>query len=355
MVIYFNHWFSSIYNTIVSIKEQYPSAKIIISSKNKDAVYSGLADVFLVEPSDSEIKNEGVRWYLDVCSDYHVDIFFCKRYATLISLCEAKFNMVGTTIVVDNFSLLSRFLNKAEAYRYMRDKNLDKFIPDYRVVYSTNSLERALYTMLSIHEKVVIKLASDEGGDSVRIINNRKANNTFIDGAPFRELTIEQALNSFRRLEIAGRNTELLVMPYIDSEEISIDCYKSKKGFIAIPRIKGKTRVQEIKSIPELEEVAKCFQRDLGIKYPFNIQFRRFKWIGDVEVVGPNLSSGYKLLDINLRLSGGAYMSEFTGMNIPLICLKDILGDSDYTVQKIKPIRVGYVEHPVLVEGNVEE
>lgn len=355
VVIYFNHWFSSIYNVIQDIKREYPEATIIASSKNKDAMYKGLADLFLVEPSDKEMGTDGVKWFYDVCKEYNVDIFFCKRCMTLISLCKEKFLSIGTRVIADDFKALSKITSKISVYQFLRDMYHENYIPDYRVVYSVNGLERALYTMLSIHPKVVVKLSADEGGNSVRIVSNTKANNTFIDGAPFREITIEQLLNSYHRLIERKANTEMIVMPYMNSEEISIDCYSSKNGFVAIPRIKGNTRAQEIKSIPELEKLALDIRNKFDLHHPFNVQFRRFNWVGEQEIVGPELSSGYKLLDLNPRMSGGIYMSSVTGINIPLLCIKDILGDTNYDIAELKPIKVGHVEYPVILENLEDE
>ena len=51
MKLWFNHWFSTVYNIITSIKEEFKEELIIIgSNEKKDAVYKVLCDEWYQEP-----------------------------------------------------------------------------------------------------------------------------------------------------------------------------------------------------------------------------------------------------------------------------------------------------------------
>jgi len=43
-------------------------------------------------------------------------------------------------------------------------------------------------------------------------------------------------------LRTAGKFDDMMVMPYLSGNEISVDCLQTRKGLIAIPRNKGAAR-----------------------------------------------------------------------------------------------------------------
>ena len=51
----------------------------------------------------------------------------------------------------------------------------------------------------------------------------------------------------------------IMLMPYLPNEEISVDCLKTTQGIIMVPRVKGATRVEEIRYDEEILSTCRDF------------------------------------------------------------------------------------------------
>jgi hypothetical protein len=112
-------------------------------------------------------------------------------------------------------------------------------------------------------------------------------------------------------------------MEILDSPEISIDCYNSKNEFIAMARMKVGGRKQRLFYDKTLSDICKQMGDILGLKFPYNVQFR-VKAGGNVE----NMDD-LRLLEINPRMSGGLYYEVLCGKNIAEVCMREKLGFGD--------------------------
>jgi hypothetical protein len=137
-------------------------------------------------------------------------------------------------------------------------------------------------------------------------------------------------------------------MELLDSPEISVDCYKSKQGFIAICREKIKdTRVQRIYYNEEISKICEKIGDIFNFRFPFNVQFR----VAHNEI--SNKIENLRLLEINPRMSGGTYYSTLFDMNICNVCLCDVLNKVDeYDISKFVKFedkRVTHVERAISI------
>lgn len=349
-VVYFNQWFSSIANVIDDLKKKHGNRiKIIASSKNKDHAYKDSVDVFIVEDwEETDDKEESMQnyidWVLNLCETYHVDYFFVKKHAKYIRKNSMELYMRGVFLISEDLETLGLMDSKADVYdRLIEDKVLSKYIPEYYIFSDTWNAKTFVKHSLDNEEKICLKLDTDEGGASFRMISNEAVNFESLYKFRINTLNYSDALDLIDSAD--GKIDKILFMELLDNPEISVDCYNSKKGFIAICRCKEGGRREKIYYSKRIANICKRICDELHLRFPFNVQFR-YKAGSD-----KSKTSNLRLLEINPRMSGGLYYEVLHGMNIAEVCLLDMMNMPElYDINKFKdfkPKYVGHVEKPI--------
>lgn len=322
MVVYFNNWFSSMYSVVEDIKREFKGVKVVFTSNNDSHVIRGLSDVNYKEP-------ENILGYLGICKENKVDIFFCKENMVEVSKYKEQLDGMGIHTTCDTYSIMDLASSKSKVYEELRDTGICN-IPRYRVIGSKIGIGDILASGVvdCFDAGIVCKLDSDEGGSSVV---------RYLAGKDYKPL----GDNTKNLIDIKGKS---IVMPYLGGPEISVDCYFSRNGDIAIVREKGKGRECYIQRDEYIEDVAIKIGKHLGIKVPYNVQLRYQR-----EDNRGRLEDKLMLMDLNVRLSGGIYLSNLSGVNIPLIYIKDKMG-IDYKIQRIKELTIGRVERGIIIK-----
>ena len=356
-VVYFNQWFSQITDVIADIKKKHGDrVKVIGSSKTPGHVYSTVVDEFILEDwkegatTEESMKNY-IEWSLNICKQKHVDIFFVKKYADVVSKhrLEYAFNGTGTFLVCEDAETLELFNSKAEVYRSLLNNEVIKpYIPMF---YQGNDKEYMKQIISDAreqkHEPMCLKLDRDEGGFSFRAIDNKLLDMKNLMKYRVNCFGTEEA---FRFIDnISTEEFERLIfMEVLDSPEISVDCYKSKNGFISMCRAKiNNTRIQRFYHDERISKVCEEIANHFNLRFPFNVQFRIKH--GEDE----NKLDNLRLLEINPRMSGGTYYQLLLGLNMAEVCLLDMINQNelynikDYTEFDEK--RVSHVETAILV------
>lgn len=309
MVIWFNQWFSTIYHNIRALKNNLKkSDTLIVSSNNPNQLYMSLGDIRLVDPLPSD-PDEYVEYALWVCKEYKVDIFFPKKYLEAIAMNKDKFTSLGTKIIVEDTGVYEAVRSKYQVYKKLgifqfKHPNLDEVgIPPCVLCHDPEALEHHLNSYLDMDIPTCIKLDIDSAAKSFRTVSNEPDNNTFSHYIEMGDITVAEAVKSYERMlkDRPGKPNDILVMPYLQSPEVSIDCYNSPYGFIGMSRVKSE-RIQKISTTDPLIKKCETIQKCFNLQYPFNVQFRLYKG----EPV---------LLEINPRLAGGSCYSLVTGID----------------------------------------
>lgn len=347
-VVYFNQWFSSITDVIKDLKDKHKnSIKIIASSKNKEHAYKDVVDEFIVEDWEEvkgdieKTKDNYIEWIKNTCRKYKVDIFFVKKHADWIAERSLEISMSSSVFVINESLEIQRAMQcKSNVYDILKNSiSLDKYIPTYINTYNCNELLDLTKT-LNKDNPWCFKLDCDEGGASFRKI----------DTSP---ITID-TLHSFRVNTVSSNEVKqmikrcttdelkrLIFMELLDSPEISVDCYNSKQGFIAICREKVvNTRTQRLYYNKEISTICEEIGKQLKLRFPYNVQFR-VKHGED-----SNKVENLRILEVNPRMSGGTYYSTLFDMNIANVCLCDMLNiSSEYNIDKFIGFEDKYVSH----------
>lgn len=344
-VIYFNQWFSSIANVIDDMKSKH-SVRIIASSKTPEHVYRYSVDEFFVEDWE-ELKDDVktsmsnyVEWVLNLCKKEQVELFFVKKHAIHIMENAEKFEEIGVTLISEDYETLKRMESKASIYRMLSSSGNDdilRFIPLYHIFENPENAIRYVESHRG-QNNICLKFDKDEGGASFRAIRDKWPEWKDLYFYDVNRLTSDEAC---QLITASGNNvSRLLFMEILDSPEISIDCYNSKKGFIALARMKVAGRKQKLFYNHELANMCKQMGQVLNLKFPYNVQFRVLS--------GGNVSNtnDLRLLEINPRMSGGLYYEVLCGKNIAEICMLDHLDTAcDYDVTSFSNFEDKYITH----------
>lgn len=356
-VLYFNQWFSSIGNIIKRIKEINPSVYVIASSKNPDHVYKAFVDKFIVEERYANV-DDYIDFVVNTCKENKVNLFFVKDKQLEIAKNRNKFDEIGTGLVLENYDTLEKLSSKADVYGRLGEVDFLKWlIPDY---YISDKYHNTSYNWVlqSIENGTCcFKYDSDEGGMSFRRVGDTSLNIDTLRNQQCTVVSKEQVLNMIKSASI-DQMSKVLFMETLDSPEISVDCYNSSKGFIAVCRCKEQ-RKQRIFYNELLYYICKEIANTYKFTGPFNVQFR-FKHGSDTDSL-----TNIRLLEINPRMSGGLYYLASVGLDIAQAVLKDALDKQgigteirDYNIDDFRNFKdkyVTYIEHAVVLQGKNRE
>lgn len=326
--IYFNQWFSSIANVIEDIKSR-NMVRVVASSRTPEHAYRYSVDKFVIEDweevknSESSSMKNYVDWVLDLCQKEHVDLFFVKKHAVHIMKQAKRFKELGVILISEDYHVLKLMESKAGVYERLDASGihaLQSCIPEFRTFDASE--DAILYLEKHRHKNnICLKFDKDEGGASFRAINDKRPSWKDLYFYDVNTMTTDDAC---RLITDAGKKVNRLIfMEMLDSPEISIDCYNSENGFIALARMKVSGRKQKLFYSEELADICKQMGDVLGLKFPYNAQFR-VKSGGSADNI-----SDLRLLEINPRMSGGLYYEVLCGKNIAEVCMREKLGFGD--------------------------
>ncbi len=329
--VWFNHWFSTSYRLIELMKQDSEEVYVIGSNTQKDSVIQLVCDEWYEEPRlDGE---EYIEYCLAFCKEHKIDVFVPRRKMVEISKNRARFESIQTRVMVDDYETIEILNDKVKAYDLFADLDCVK-IPEYHLVNDVNSFEKAYESLKENHDRICIKFVRDEGGMSFRKIVDKVDKFAKLRMYPGSDVAYDELVEVLKE---QGEFDDLMVMPYLPGDEISVDCLDTSDGLIAIPRVKGNARHEYVDFDEHILNMTRKVMEKVKLKYPCNIQF---KIKDDIPY----------LLEINTRMSGGLQMSCLAAdVNIPNIALNKILGKrTDWSMDTGRKT-VSYIEIPKII------
>lgn len=340
MKIWFNRWFSTVSHYIELIRDNPDRRKFVIygSSTNPDAIYLQYCDFAFEEPDIS--GDAYIEFCLDFCQKHGIDIFIPRRENVLISKRLADFDTIGVKVLVcPDAKLMEMVDNKAAAYQVLENTLYNGkpifTIPDYYVVNNSEDFKKAYRLLREKGHEVCMKPAIGEGATGFRIIKDKidTIDQLFHQGINFR-MPYKYACEILSQQDTFP---DLMVLEYLDGREYSIDCVASTERLVAaIPRMKGDGRVRELVESRELIQLAENFHHVFRLPYVFNIQIKYSRGVP-------------KLLEINPRMSGGMHISCLSGINIPYLAIKLLLGEETENITPKFGIRASHIEKEMIL------
>lgn len=331
--VWFNHWFSTAHQIIGLMKRDATDEIYVIGSNLvMNSVIKNACDEWY---ADSELKGDSyVSFCIEFCKAHDIDVFAPRREMVEISRQKERFERLGVRVMADSYDKISFLGDKAKTYEFFKG-NKDIKVPDYFVVNNSAEFEQAYESLHKSGSGVCCKYVQDEGGMSFRRIVDeidRFELLGYYQGAKIAYHELAEILRSQESFK------DMLVMPYLSGDEISVDCLATRQGLIAVMRRKGWTRDERVFFDEGIYKMCRAVVYGIGLECPCNIQFK----LSENETP--------YLLEINTRMSGGTPMGCLaSGINIPNIALNKLLGrEVGWTPFKGEKT-VSYIEVPQII------
>jgi len=206
-------------------------------------------------------------------------------------------------------------------------------VPEHFVAGDLGAFERAAAALQARHGRVCYKLTRDEGARSFRVIDEGLTKPGAVYNKPGNKLSLSTALSVMENYDFG---IPVLVMPYLPDVEISVDCLRTSRGAMIIPRYKTNKRYSEVIFTPDVMDECRSIMDALWLDAPANIQYKT--------------ANGERyLLEINTRMSGGLQLScKASGLNLPAAALYELLGEPyPWAYPAFSSARVAHLETPV--------
>lgn len=330
--VWFNHWFSTSYWLIELMKKDLEEQIYVIgSNRQRDSVIQKVCDEWY---EDSAAEGDAyIQDCLDFCIQHAVDVFVPRHKMVEIGKQRSRFEAIGVKVLLDAYETIHLLNDKAATYHLLEDEEQIP-IPEYCVVNTLNQFQMSYHDMRNRYERLCMKFVCDEGGRSFRKIIeevDKLKRLRCYQGATITYDEVVRILESYETFE------DIIIMPYLSENEISVDCLNTAQGLIAIPRVKQAARHEQIVYDEAILSMTKTIIDKTNLQFPCNIQYRMEKGIP-------------YLLEVNTRMSGGLQLSCLaSGVNIPNIALNKLLGKTvSWKLDKTQKV-VSYIEMPQMI------
>ncbi|MRH91346.1 hypothetical protein GFY24_28560 [Nocardia sp. SYP-A9097] len=293
---------------------------VIIYASNVDpgAAALSVCDVPAVEPRHVG-NDEYAEFALDFCRRHHIDVMIPPRRLTALAGRAADFQAIGTSLMCSPLAAVRALTDKVATYESAGAAGIP--VPPWRAVSDAEGLREAVEELSRTDEVLCIKPSGEYSAFGFRILDDRPLTLATLLAAPQPLASVEAVAGALRRAAEQGdRIPELLVMPFLDGPEISIDCLSGPGGVLlaGIPRSK-QGRFRLLLDDPTPVAIAERLIRHFELAYLTNVQLRHYH-------------GNPVLLEANPRPSAGLFQTAFADVNLPWAAVRLLLqGDSGMT------------------------
>ncbi|MEV6108603.1 ATP-grasp domain-containing protein [Streptomyces sp. NPDC051940] len=312
------------------LRENPSNAEVRIFGTNIDASAPALTacDVAEVEPRYVSAE-EYAGFALDFCRRHRIDVLLPPRRLEALAPRAADFAALGTRLLCPPAAAVRVLTHKGRTYE--EAARIGVPVPPWRVVRDAEAFRTAVAELAGAG-RLCVKPAGEYSAFGFRILDDehRPLGLRELLAPPEPVAAVDAVAGALKRAADAGeRIPELIVMPYLDDPEISVDCLAAPGGRLltAIARAK-EGRYRLLLDDPALEELARTLVGHFGLPYLSNIQLRQ--WRG-----------APVLLEANPRASAGVFQTAFTGVNLPWAAVRLALTGDAYGPGPLPRPRLG--------------
>jgi len=340
--IWFNRTFATTYWAIQMLRDNPDGAAVTIFATHVDpaspvlqaADYRGVESVATGE--------EYILWALDYCEANNIDVFIPRNNIDIIAQNISRFETIGVKVLSSNVSDIRLLEDKGLTYAKATEAGIA--VPPYHIASTAEAISDA-YTQLrhglDATDRIVVKPTVGVGATGFHVIDNEPYSLArFNDPHPenTQSVGIKDVIGAYELAEQRGEPTpELLLLPWLDAPEVSIDCLSDRNGKLvrAIPRIKDGDRITVFSNrYPTAVETVERWYENFDLRYLTNTQLRW--WRGELV-----------LLETNTRAAGGLFATTITGVNMMWEAVSIALGGETTAAQP--KLDQSYVSLPTVV------
>ncbi|MFF2042440.1 ATP-grasp domain-containing protein [Kitasatospora sp. NPDC058170] len=273
-----------------------------------DSPVLAAADHGALEPGDLT-PDAYVAFALDFCARHAIDVFVPRLNQLAISLHHQEFEAIGTALACPPATAIAAFDSKADGYAAIADAGLPT--PPWWQVRTAEELLTAVERIEGAGLTACLKPSSGAGGEGFRVLTREPFGLHRLAGWDSR-VQVDQVAAALRAAE---EPADLMVMPYLEGPEVSVDCLADRDGTLlaAVGRNKHRRR-RSFTTEPRYLEPARRLVEATGMAFLSNVQFR-------------HLAGEPVVIDVNTRPSGGLHQLSLCGLNLPWNAVQLALGE----------------------------
>lgn len=295
------------------LRENPDGVDVTVYASNVDPSAAALSacDVPAIEPRYAG-DEEYAQFALDFCRTHHIDVLIPPRRLGALAGRIADFAAIGTSVMCSPLSAVRALTSKVRTYEIAGAAGIP--VPPWREVTDADAFYAAVEELSRGGETLCIKPSGEYSAFGFRILDDRPLTLASLRVAPRPVATVEAVAGALRRAaEEAEPVPPLLVMPFLDDPEISIDCLSAPGGqlLVGIPRAK-QGRFRTLLDDPGVVDIARRLVEHFELAYLTNVQLR---YRGGQPV----------LLEANPRPSAGLFHTAFAGVNLPWAAVRLLL------------------------------
>ncbi|WP_083885025.1 ATP-grasp domain-containing protein [Nocardia thailandica] len=295
------------------LRENPDGVDVVVFASNVDpgAAALSVCDVAAVEPRYAG-DEEYARFALDFCRTHRIDVLIPPRRLAALAGRAADFAAIGTSLMCSPLAAVTALTSKVRTYEIAGAAGIP--VPPWREVTDAEGFHAAVAELSSGGETLCIKPSGEYSAFGFRILDDRPFTLASLRVAPRPVASVEAVAGALRRAADEGEAVPpLLVMPFLDDPEISIDCLSAPGGdlLVGIPRAK-QGRFRTLLDDPGVVDIARRLVGHFELAYLTNVQLR---YRGGQPV----------LLEANPRPSAGLFHTAFAGVNLPWAAVRLLL------------------------------
>ena len=259
-----------------------------------------------------------IPFMLDLCRREKIRVLFPLVTMELFKYARhlAEFRSAGTEVIVSEQVYLDISNNKRKLLEHLRDHQVP--IPEFHVVRHATELTDACRALGYPARNVVMKPSVSNGSRGVRIISESRNDFDLL----FNEKpgSLYASLDSLNGMLQGREIPELLITEYLPGEEFTIDTIVSKgEARLIIPRrrtrmIGGISVRGEFVQHQDIIEYSRQVISTMTLDGPIGLQ------------VKADHEGRFRILEINPRIQGTSVAALGTGVNLPVLAVKNALG-----------------------------
>lgn len=264
------------------------------------------ADVTEIEPALT--GDAYVDWALAFCQAHAIDVLLPGKEMLAIATRAVEFAALGVHVLASPAPSIALLDDKDATYASASALGVP--VPPWRTAQGADAFVDAVASLrseLEADEVVCFKPLQGVGAEGFRVLDDSATTLDDLLAAPSHRVRTDEVAFALERAADAGRDLPtFMVLPYMASPEISVDCLSTTFGetLAALPRAKAGRKRTFLDDEPRAVEIAHRMVDSYQLAYLTNTQLRW--WRGELA-----------LLEVNTRPSGGLYAASLTGLNLP--------------------------------------
>jgi biotin carboxylase len=308
--LWFNRNYATTWQLIGMIRDNPAGRPVHLLGSHTDPFSPMLAacDRTLAEPDPD--PDAYVEWALRTARAEAIDILVPRAHMAALAAARDRFAAIGTTLLCPDADVIDLFADKSRAYAAAAPLGLP--VPPHFVVHDADGLRAAYRDCAALADQVCMKPVRGVGGEGYRRLTTDPVR--WDDDLAGEARSLVRVDDVCRALDTDGPR-ELLVMPFLDGAEVSVDVVADAAGHVraAVGRRHDTAispRLRTIVDDPQARHIAETLVRAHRVAYLSNVQVK--SWRGRPY-----------LLELNTRAAGGIFQTALAGVNLPwaAVCL----------------------------------